>query len=381
MDHLKILKRALNITWKYRALWLVGLLLVLAGGGVASGFRGSPGSPGSGGDGGRGRTWQWEGLPPHVAPSEVWEKVAPIAVAIGVVLLLLLLLAIAFGIVAVVVRYVTRVSLIQMVQSYEETGEEIGFGSGLRLGWSRSAFRLFLINLMLKLPLALIILLLIAGLAVPAGFIFSSGPSGTGTALGVVLALLIIPVILVGIVVGVALGPIIQVAQRICVLEDLGAWEAIVEAFGLARRNLGPTALQWLLLVGLGIAWGIAMIPVNLLLVVLAVVIGGLPALLVGGLAALIADSPFGFLFGLLVLVPAFILIISLPNIALSTLATVFYSTTWTLTYRELCVIDAGKGEDEEAELERAGLESEVEEMGPKKDAPTAAEEAESGEG
>jgi hypothetical protein len=59
--------------------------------------------------------------------------------------------------------------------------------------------------------------------------------------------------------------------------------------------------------------------------------------------------------------VPAFIVVVGLPNLALSTLATVYYSTTWTLTYRELVVLDADSG----AEVEpRVGDEADLE-VGP----------------
>ena len=55
------------------------------------------------------------------------------------------------------------------------------------------------------------------------------------------------------------------------------------------------------------------------------------------------ALGPWGLGVAALVFVPTFVLLIALPNLALTTLATVFHSTTWTLTYRELGVIDAEK--------------------------------------
>jgi hypothetical protein len=339
MDHIKILKRALHITWKYRALWLVGLLLVLAGGGVMGGSGASSGG-GSGGSGGgdasgRGFDRGWTDFP------SFWRDAGPIIVAIAVVVLLVLALSVLIGIVAAVVRYVTRVSLIRMVDEYEETGEELGFRSGFGRGWSGSALHLFLISLVLKLPIALLMVALILPMVGLAVMGFVNGASAM-IALGVVLILLVIPVVLLGVALGTVVGPVVQVSYRTCALEGLGAWEAIRSAFGLIRRNLGATALQWLLLVGLGIAWQIALLPVNLLLVALGFMIGGLPALAVGGLAGLGLGWPWGIGLGMLVFLPVFILIVALPNVALNTLATVFHSTTWTLTYRELIVIDSG---------------------------------------
>ena len=350
MDHIKILKRALHITWKYRALWLVGLLLVLAGGGVMGGSGASSGSSGggSGRDGDPSATGDGPGWTDF---SAFWHDAGPIIVAVAVAILLILALFVLLGIVAAVVRYVTRVSLIRMVDEYEETGEELGFRSGLGRGWSGSAFHLFLISLVLKLPIALLMLGLIVPMVGLAVLSFVNG-GGAPIALGVVLILLIIPVVLVGVALGAVVGPVVQVSYRACALEGLGAWEAIRSAFGLIRRNLGATALQWLLLVGLGIAWRIALLPVNLLLIVLGFLAGGLPALAVGGLAGLGLGWPWGIGLGMLVFIPVFILIVALPNVALDTLATVFHSTTWTLTYRELVVIDSGSPDAEEMDAD-----------------------------
>jgi len=337
MDYLRVLKRALEITWKYRALWLVGLLLVVAGGGVTGGFRG--GAPAAGGGGGRGE-WQ----PPVEEP----EKVLWVVIAVAVLIVVILLLAIIIGIVTAIVRYVTRTSLIQMVQSYEETGEEIGFWSGLRMGWSQSAFHFFLVDLLLRLPLALLMILLI-GPMVALGVLSFVSRSGPAIGLGILFLLLIIPAILLAVAVRVVLVPILEITYRACVIQGVEAWKAIQEGFGLIRRNLGPAAVQWLLLVCLGIAWRIVLIPVNLLLVALALFVGGLPSLFLGGMAALILGGPVGLVLGLLVFVPVFIVVVAVPKIALTTFATVYYSTAWTLTYRELCVIDTREEGDASA--------------------------------
>ena len=132
------------------------------------------------------------------------------------------------------------------------------------------------------------------------------------------------------------------------------AWTAVKSALGLIRRNLGATALQWLLLAGLGIAWRIALVPVNLVLVFVSLLVSGLPALLLAGLSGLIGTWMVALAVGLIVFIPLFLLLVIAPNVALDTLATVFYSTTWTLTYRELVVIDSGKPE---AKLAKASAE------------------------
>ncbi len=334
MDHFRILKRAFEITWRYRALWLIGLLLVLAGGGVMNGITPAPrGDPNPGGGSGVEGPYNGPGYVPSWPEVRAW--VVPILAIVAIVIGVLLLLALAIGVVAVIVRNITQAALIRMVQSYEETGEQIGFRGGWRMGWSRSALRLFLINLVFKVPIALLVLLLIAP-AIVVAILSIASRSVPGIVLGIVSGLMVIPIILLGVAIRLVLVPVRELCYRLCAIEGLGVWTAVRSGFRLVRRHLGAVALQWLLLIGLGIAWAIVMIPVNLMLVVLALLVSAVPALLVGGLSALLASWPVGLVLGLLVMVPVFIVVVGAPTLALNTLATVFYSTTWTLTYREL---------------------------------------------
>jgi hypothetical protein len=165
---------------------------------------------------------------------------------------------------------------------------------------------------------------------------------------------LLVPVALVGAVVSAILGPVTEVAYRTSALAKVGAWQAIGSSISLIRRNLGATALQWLLLSGLGIAWKIVLVPVNILLVVLGLLAGGVPALALGGLGSLATGSPLGMGIGALAFIPLFILVMAVPNIVLATAATIFHSTTWTLAYREMVTVDAG-GQDTEWIEAKAG--------------------------
>ena len=352
MDHFRILKRAFEITWKYRALWLIGLVLVLAGGGVLNGLTPPPrGNQNSGGSSSNGM-----GGVPYNGHVPTWPEVRawvlPILAIVVIALGVLLLLAVVIGVVAAIVRYVTQVALIRMVQSYEETGEQTGFRGGWRMGWSRSAWRLFLINLVFKVPVALLVLLLIAPAIVVA--ISSIGTlSAPGIGLGIVAGLMVIPIILLGVALRVVLVPLQELSYRLCAIEGLGVWAAVRSAFRLARQHVGAVALQWLLLIGLGITWAIVMIPVGVMLVVLALVVSAVPALLVGAVSALLASWPVGLVLGILVMVPVFMIVVGAPALVLNTLATVFYSTTWTLTYRELeatAIAEVAPPEQEEME-------------------------------
>ncbi|MBN1934400.1 MAG: hypothetical protein JW934_07030 [Anaerolineae bacterium] len=376
MDHFKILKRAWDIVWKYRALWLIGLVLVLVGGAVG-GFRGSPGSSGSpsGSSGGQdssggtdGENWPGTSIQNWDA---FWEKVMPIVVTVAIVVAVIVVLAVLLNIVRLILRYVTRTSLIEMVDRYEETETKVGFMDGLRLGWSRSSVGLFLTKLILSVPSILIALLgVLVGMAlaiVITVLVIVTVKSGGGGAIAAAVILgiaafflfiiVLLPLILIGTILRVIISVLIEIAFRVCVLQKRGAWESIKEAVALIRRNLWPTALQALLMVGLGIAWNIALFVVNLPLVFLAFLIAGLPSLALGGIVALLASPIPAIIAGVLIFVAVMIVVIGLPNLAFSTFATVYHSTVWTLTYRELQAIDAGEDEETETIEVKANLE------------------------
>jgi hypothetical protein len=171
-----------------------------------------------------------------------------------------------------------------------------------------------------------------------------------------VAIVLMLPLFLIGVALRLIISLVAEIAFRVCIVERVSPLDAIREAVGLIRRNLWAAVLQYLLMLGLGIAWGIALFIVNLPLVFVALLIAGLPSLTVGGLIALLASAPIaGGITGGVLFILVMIVVIGLPNIVFSTFATVYHSTAWTLTYRELRAIDVGDqeevaGDDQDAE-------------------------------
>ncbi len=346
MDHFEILKRAFNVTWRYRALWLFGVLLALAGGGGSFNlFRCRSRGGGRGGF----------SLPgPDTLPYISAETLAAIVVAAVVVGLILV---VAFT----VARYVAQAALIGMVKEIEET-ETTSVRSGFRLGWSRSAWRLLLIDLATGIPLAILaVLLLVSGLS-PLLLLLVEKP--IARALGVVAAIgLTVLVILVLIVLGAALSLLVQFAYRQCVLEKRGVFDAIRQGFWMVRRNLSKVVVMWLLMFGVGLGWGLLMIPVFMVLLILAAMIGGLPGVLLYTLTQSRATAFIvGGIVGLIVLV--------VPSIFLGGLYAAFTSCVWTLTYLEVQAI-------EEMEAEERPLPPEKEESEPEPTANVAPPETE----
>ena len=321
MDHMKVLKRAFDITWRYRALWLFGVLVAL--------------TTTRGGNGGQ-VTYRGEGNFPTLGREIHIPEIPPqlmgtlIAVGAGLACLFVLL-----SLVALVLRYVGVTALIRMVDDHEETGEKRRVGWGFRRGWLRAAWRLFLIDLLIGLPAALIFVALLL-LALSPLLLWTTGDKTAGI-LGTVAAIgMFLPLILLAVVVSAVLSLLIRFFRRACVLESLGVIEAIRQGYGLVRGHLKDVGVMWLIMIGLGIAWALLMVPVMIALVLLGLFVGGLPALLIGGLTSLVLEGAAPWILGAVIGVSIFILVIAVPGLFLGGLAEVFRSSVWTLTYREL---------------------------------------------
>jgi len=352
MDAVKILKRAWQILWSYRALWVFGVILALTAGG---GFgRGGGGSGGGGGDGSRGpnnfngppgerfsegmrglRDWLDRGLPPLNISQEDLNALLWVGIALVVMLVIL-------AVVMAIARYVAETALIRMVDEYEGSGAKVSIRQGFRYGWSRTSWRLFLINLLVNLPVFLFLLILLL-VGVGIYFLVSQG-NQVLTITGIVggIGLVFLSIFLV-VVVSVVLTLLRNFFWRACVLEGLGVRASLRRGFEVVRQNWKSVGLMWLIMLGLGIGWAIAsilafimLIPVMLATALGGIIVGGLPGLLVVGITSLFLGQPLPWLVGAVVGLPLFLLVAFSPVIFIQGLAMTFSSTVWTLTYREL---------------------------------------------
>ncbi len=319
MDHVQVLKRAWHMVWRYRALWAFGFILALTAGRSSNNWVQYT----FGNEDFSGRGLRLDRISPEVGRTLL-------AIGIGLACLVVLLI-----IVGAIARYVAETALIGMVDDHEETGQKRSVRQGFRLGWSRSAFRLFLIDLLIGLPVAvafiLLSLLASAPLLLWATKSTAAGALGTATTIG--LGLL---VVLLAIVVAVILSVLKPFLRRVCVLEGLGVTESIRQGYAVVRHNLRDIGLMWLITFGLRIGWVIAMIPVVLLLLVVSGALGGLLALLAGGLTGLALEGAAPWVVAAVVGIPVFILMMAVPLALLGGLFETYLSSTWTLTYREL---------------------------------------------
>jgi len=332
MNHMRILRRAFAITRDYRVLWVFGIILALTAGNVR-GSANANGSSGGGGNGNGGGLFPYRGPNfqlPQIQPD--WNSIVPIL--IGLVCLTLLIVVIF-----VVARYVAETALVRMVNRYEADGVRESLRQGFRLGWSRGAWKIFLVDLLVGLG-GLVIFLALLALALSPLLLWVTqqealGVIGTVAAVGLALV-----VILAAIVVSVVAGLLLEFVRRAILLEGRGVGDALRRGVGLVWRHPGDVILMGIILFGLGLLATILMIPVVILLVVAGAVIGGLPALLVGWLVSLVGEGALPYIAGALVGIPLFLLATVAPLAFIGGIIQVFGSSTWTLTYREIVALE-----------------------------------------
>jgi hypothetical protein len=364
MDPVKILKRAWHILWNYRALWVFGLILAL----TAAGSSGGSGNSGTrfSGDGNNNQSYQapmpenWreeigkafaefgkavervlhEGLP--ALGITKGELTALIWIGAAFILVMLII-----GIVMAIARYVSETAVIRMVDEYEATDTKMTIRQGFRIGWSRTAWRLFLINLIVSLPAILLV-----GLLVAVGFVIYQMVVGGNETFAIAGIVSLIGVVFLAIFVVVILSIILRLFRhffwRVCALEEASVGESLRRGFALVRENWKNVGLMWLIMIGLGIVWipvsviaVIITIPVVLITAAIAAIVSAIPGLMLVGLFSLFLNGYLPWIAGGIFILPLFFTIAFSPWVLLTAWQQIYTSTVWTLTYREIKALPA----------------------------------------
>jgi len=350
LDPVKILKRSWHILWSYRALWVFGLILALAAGGASS--RGSNSNY-------RQDQGQTQQLTPHDMQqgwqefkqelSKIFEQGIPEADITGQALTTFLWVIGAFvlvmtlvGIVMAVARYVSETAVIRMVDEYEASGNKLTVRQGFRIGWSRTAWRLFLINLIVNLPMiTLMLVLLFAGIGVY--FAWVNGTANFAAFSTVATIVLAFITIFVVVILSIVLNLLRNFFWRVSVLEDTDVRESLQRGFALVLENWKNVGLMWLVMIGLGIVWAVASviliivtIPVVIVTAVIALLVVAIPFLLFAGIFSTFLGGALPWIAGGLFVAPLFFPLAFSPWVLLGSWQSVYTSTVWTLTYREI---------------------------------------------
>jgi hypothetical protein len=333
MNHINILKRALNITINYRALWIFGMLLALTS------SSGSGDSSSSSTNGNPDFNWQ----NPFGEFPQPSQEVANLWIGIAIALACLVIVLIVAGTIA---RYVSETALIRMVDEHENSGEQLSIRQGFRLGWSPVAWKMFLMDLLVGVGFIAIFLILLALASIPLlVWLTQNTPlqvMGTIVSAGLILLL-----IFISIVAALAVALIMLFARRICALENLGVRASLRRGYEMVKQHLGDTVVMGAIMFGISLLWIIVTIPIILAVVVVAALVGGIPALLVGSIVGFFTQGTTPWIVAAIVGVPIFLILVIIPSTLIGGWQQVFSSSTWTLTYREALALEQIKVEGE----------------------------------
>jgi hypothetical protein len=358
MSHTKVLKQGWHVLWHYRALWIFGIILAL----VTFSWETAVLFDDNG-------DWERQGVTitrlngetfwqafQRTMQQEVDEANRELSelfaqeLGIGLKVHVLSMIAVLMGIAAIafvmgkIARYVSETALIRMVGAYQGTGERLGVWQGLRLGWSRSAGQLFLIDLVVDI-LAVLASILLFGLIFAPLPLWVNGSEGVIFTFAFLTAGLCCVAIGVVIVAATAASVLKRLARQACALDGLRVTEAIRKGSRALLQHLKDAGLMWLITFGLRLGWSVAMVPVVLLLVGAGLMLGGLPGIAAGGLVGLVATADMPVFVALALGVPIFLLVLVGPLVLLGGLRQVFVSSLWTLTYQELRFLESAESE------------------------------------
>ncbi len=343
------LKRSWQILWNYKVLWIFAFLLALTSGN--SGSSGGSGGNGirytfNGNNNGSFPQGQWQGWM-NQAQTWITQNVDPLfaneatairtAIWIGVGLLLLIIVV---GLLFALVRYPAESAIIRMVDEHERTGQKLGFKEGWKLGWTRRAFRLWVIDLILSIPVILFVIILMGGVLLT---VFGIANNNGGNMFpGVLLVIFAILFSLVLIALMVFLGLLRQFFARAALLEDTRVWESFSRGWAVFRQNAKNAFLMWLVLLGIGLALGIGMVLVAILLiptyVIMAIpgaIVAAVPAAIAYGISSLFVSQVATWIIAGVVAIPFLFAIVFSPIIFIGGLVQLFSSNNWTLSYRQ----------------------------------------------
>jgi len=246
----EVLTRAWQITWKYKVLWIFGILAGCSRGGTRLNVNQNIRTDGSGGP----------QLPPQLM--QAFESISEnMGAFIGITLALVCL----FWIVAIFLGTIGRIGLIRGTWRVEGGAGHLVFGElfseSMPYFW-----RMLGLSILLNLPFLLFVAAVIAG-----GLVFgvSMSQGGEESVVGLLALLpLLIGCVCLLIPVMFVISMIARQAENAIVLEDARVFPAISRGWEVFRANLGNIFLMAIILVVIGLAVGFV-IAIPVLIVVM----------------------------------------------------------------------------------------------------------------
>ena len=295
MDFGYVIKRAWQIIWKFKALWIFG---ILASCGQASGTGGS--------------NWSYsfsnQDSNFNFQVQHFFNQLTPGSIALLIGLAILFSLAVI--VIVILLGTIGRVGLIRGTVKAEQGAERLTFGElwrdGLAYFW-----RVFGLNLLIGVVIFLAIMFMVV-----AGIVLTVGTLG-------LFVLCLIPLLCLFIPVMWAIYVVVEQANVALVVDNTGIIEAIKRGWQVVWRNIGSMIVMSLILIlGVSLIGGI-IIGLPLIIVATPAIIGFATGTSEAIRNGLIASGLF--------------FIIYLPVLLLlSGILRAYISSAWTLTYLRL---------------------------------------------
>lgn len=313
MDYGELIRVAWMRTWRYRFLWVLGLFSGAAVGSCSAIGNGGPQFQV------QHRSGELAGIPPEIDQAAVqsshWIAMHPGAVALVIGAMLL----VGFGL--LVISLIAQAGMTRATTDLvDDRPTSLGraWHAGLHFFW-----RYFGLSLLLIAAAIGFALLIGAGIALAiATTSISGGSTQTIVAafwiiLGVVIVLLMIPVV-------IGINIIVAFAQRVIVIDDVGAIAGLRTGWQLLRTHLGSSILVWVVNVGLSVA---ASLLIFLGAMVVAAVLA-LPGLILWSVAGFSTVTIGYIIVGVLAMIAAVW--------GMSAIANSFFWNYWTMAFVQI---------------------------------------------
>jgi hypothetical protein len=230
MDYGGLVRKSLDIMWKFKYLWIFGFFLEFGSGGGT-----------------------WFGNLPEKVKLPVSHYIRGDVLGGALVGAVLLLIALALLIFVIFLMYFISqggmVHCVWKIQSGENAGLREGWDAGIKYFWR-----------IVAISLLILVVILTAG-------ILTLGPFILGViafkALGLLLGVVLFPIFLIALVVLLLID---LYATRSCVIEDKGVFDSIAAGWDMFKNNLGPSLVVALISIGSTMAYTMGFVIVGLLL-------------------------------------------------------------------------------------------------------------------
>ncbi len=296
----EVLTRAWQITWKYKVLWIFGILAGCA--------RGS----GGGGGGGGGSGYSNDNPPQGRVPPEMERLMENFSTWIGDhlwVVALFVAAVILLAIISILLGTIGRIGLIKGTLDVERGAERLAFGelfqASLPYFW-----RIFGLSFLIGLAFLIIFLPLVLIGVLTAGVGF----------------LCVLPLICLLIPVTLAVTIILEQANVAIVSENLGMLDGLRRAWEIVKSNVGPVVIMAIILFVIGGVIGI--------IIALPVLVVVFPAFFAFALSNASNGSDISFT---PLIIAGLCIVAYIPvSLVANGILTTYTGSAWTLTYMRL---------------------------------------------